>query len=273
MTKSKTNETIVVVVAFGLAALFLFPILWIIFSSFKAGEELFELPVRLIPRQFSLANYVEALRYGDFFRYSLNSLFIAVVATGVTLVTNALAGYSLAKLKFTGRHFFFLLLMSAAMVPGESILYGLLEVVINIGLYDNYLALILASAATPTGVFMLRQFFVYIPNEYLEAARMEGLGEFRIFWILLPLAKSVLATLAIFSFMWRWNDLIFPLMVIASPHKYTVQIGIANLIGEYRVDWHRLIASSTLSMIPMIIIFFLFQRYLMNYNLDSGIKG
>jgi alpha-1,4-digalacturonate transport system permease protein len=273
MKKSKSTDTAILILVSILAVLFVFPIFWMILSSFKGGSELFELPARMIPKRFSISNYIEALNYGNFFRYSMNSLFLAVTATVVTLVINSLAGYSLAKLKFTGKNFFFILLMSAAMVPGESILYGTLEVVINLGLYDNYMALILTSVATPTGVFMLRQFFVYLPNEYLEAARVEGLGEFRIFLMLLPLAKSVLATLAIFSFMWRWNDLIFPLMVISSPEKYTVQIGIANLIGEYRVDWHRLIASSTLSMIPMIIIFFMFQRYLMNYNIGSGVKG
>lgn len=273
MIQKKQRTVSIMIIVILLAAIYIFPNIWMILSSFKGGNDLFELPARFIPKKFSLDNYIQALKYGNFFKYSMNSVIIAVIATILTLIVNSLAGYSLAKLNFKGRNFFFLLLMSAAMVPGESILYGTLEVIINLGMFNSFAALILTSAATPTGVFMLRQFFLYLPNEYLEAARVEGMSEFQIFILLLPLAKSVLATLAIFSFMWRWNDLIFPLMVIVSPEKYTVQIGIANLIGEYRVDWHRLLASSALSMIPMLIIFFIFQRYLMNHNLDSGVKG
>ena len=166
-----------------------------------------------------------------------------------------------------------LLFIATLAIPLEVIMSPIFIVIRNVGFYDNFWGLIIPAAATPTGVFIMRQYFVSIPNELIESGRMDGTGEWKVFTrIVLPIAKPVVASLSIFSFMWRWNDYLWPLIVISSPEKYTLQLAISNFAGEFSVDWDSLLSMSVISMVPVLIIFLLFQPYFIQGIAASGMK-
>ena len=251
----------------------LIPVLWIILSSFKSGMDLYEWPPRLIPKTFSLDNYKAAFSQGNFLLYFGNSLFVTIASTALTLLINSMAGFALAKYKFKGRQFIFIVFISTLMIPLEVIMIPIFTIISRLGLYNSFLGLIIPPAATPTGLFLIRQFLLSVPDSILEAARIDGASEWEIYWkLILPIAKPVISVLAIFSFMWRWNDFLWPLIVISDPKKYTVQLAISNFIGEFNVDWNSLIAMSVLTMIPVLIVFILFQKNFVQGMVTSGMK-
>jgi alpha-1,4-digalacturonate transport system permease protein len=185
-----------------------------------------------------------------------------------------MAGYALSKFRFKGENVIMLLILSTIMLPLEVIMVPIFSVLRFFGLYNSLWALIIPPAATPTGIFLMRQYLLTIPDEVIQSARIDGASEWRIFWsIILPNAKPAIATLAIFSFMWRWNDYVWPLIAINSPKKYTLQLAIANFSGEFGIDYNSIIAMSALAMIPMLIVFLIFQRQFVQGTVDSGMKG
>ena len=160
------------------------------------------------------------------------------------------------------------------MLPLEVLMIPIFQVVKVFGLYNNFLGLIIPSAATPAGVFLVRQYFLTIPNEIMESARIDGASETKIFLrLMLPLAKPIMSVLAIFAFLWRWNDYMWPLVVIRDSNKYTVQLALANFSGQYAVDWGSLLAMSVLTMIPVLILFLLFQKQFMKGMVAGAVKG
>ena len=273
MTPSKPQKILTYVLLIAFSALWLFPVLWIFLSSFKNNAELYQFPPTFLPQQFTLEHFVNAFEKGNFGKYFINSAIVAITSTILLLLINSMAGYALAKYKFKGGTFILLAFISTLMIPLEVIMIPIFKVLSFLGLYNSLLALIIPPAATPTGVFMLRQYLLTIPNELIEAARIDGAGEWKIYWrIILPLCQPILAALAIFSFMWRWDDFLWPLIAISDPNKYTVQLALSNFIGEFNVDWGSLLAMSVITMIPVLIVFLIFQKHLVNSMATSGMK-
>jgi alpha-1,4-digalacturonate transport system permease protein len=270
----KGKLTFQYILALSIVLVFLTPVLYIILSSFKTSNDLFTAVPTFFPRKFTIENYVYALSRGDFFRYIINSLVVATTSTFLAVVINTMSGYALAKFKFKGATIIMMIILSTIMLPLEVIMVPIFSVLKTFGMYDTLAALIIPAAATPTGIFLMRQYLVTIPDEIIESARIDGASELRIFiFIILPNAKPAIATLAIFSFMWRWNDYVWPLIAISSPDKYTLQLAIANFSGEYGSDYSSILAMSAISMVPMLIIFLIFQKQFVQGTVQTGMKG
>ena len=256
-----------------LILVFFFPILWILMSSLKNQSELFTYPLTMLPENPTLENYRIALQTGNFLRYFNNSLFVAVVSTFITILINTMAGYALSKYIFKGRDLIFFVMIATLMIPLQVILVPIFILEKNLGLLNTLWGIIIPPAATPTGIFLARQYMMTIPNSLIEAARIDGAGEGFIFRrIIIPLAKPIIATLAIFSFMWRWNDFLWPFIVIAQQKKYTLQLALANFVGQYDVDWSNLLSMTVISIIPLILVFLLFQKYFIKGMTSGGVK-
>ncbi|MEA4865267.1 MAG: carbohydrate ABC transporter permease [Sphaerochaeta sp.] len=253
----------------------LFPIVWLVLSSFKETGELFSYPLAMLPSRFTFVHYQKVIGEG-FFGYVFNSLFLAVVGTAITLVISAMCGYALAiyrhEVSYTNLVFGIFLL--GTLIPGETLTVPQVTVISELGLYNNIWGVILPVVTTTTGIFMFRQHYLSIPLSFVEAARIDGSNEAQTFlYVMLPLGTSSTVTLAIFSFMWRWNDYILPLLVLSDQKKYTIQIAIKNYIGFNGVDWSSILAASVMSIIPIIILFIILQRYIVGGLSASGVKG
>lgn len=264
--------TYLVLIAFSIV--YLFPVLWVVISSFKDKNELYQWPPTVFPSNFTFENFRIAFSAGNFGLYFWNSLVVTFTSTLLLLLINSMAGFALAKYRFRGGTLLLILFISTLMIPIEVIMIPIFKVISKLGLYNSLWGIIIPPAATPTGVFLMRQFLLTVPNDLLEAARIDGAGEWKIYWrIILPLAKPILAVLAIFSFMWRWDDFLWPLIVLSDPAKYTVQLAISNFIGQYDVDWGSLLAMTVVTMIPVLVVFLAFQKYFVQGMVTSGMKG
>lgn len=256
------------------AAVALFPILWVLLSSFKFQSELFTVPLRLLPSKWTFSNYVAAVRQGNFLQYFSNTVFVSVTATLITVVINLMAGYALAKYRFPGREAIFTIMLATLMIPLQVIMVPIFLQLKALGLLNSLWGIIIPPAATPTGIFLARQYLQTLPDSLIEAARIDGAGELFIFRkVIVPLARPVLATIAIFSFMWRWNDYLWPLIVITDNKKQTMQQALANFVGQLQINWSSLLAMTTIAVIPMIIVFLLFQRHFMSGITTGAVKG
>lgn len=256
-----------------IALIFLFPVLWVISSSLKSGSELFQYPPTLFPSEINLSSFQSVLVENDFITYFKNSAFVAVTATLITVVINTMAGFAFAKYNFRFSNLIFLMLISAEMLPTEILMAPTFDVIAALGLYNSLWGIIIAPAASPTGVFMMRQYFLSVPDSLIESARMDGASEWTVFTrIMVPIAKPIIATLSILSFMWRWNDFIWPLIVISEDRLYTLQLAIANLVGERAIDWGALLSASVISMIPVLVVFLIFQKQIIQSIASTGLR-
>ena len=257
-----------------LSAVFLMPIVWVIFSSFKPAGELFTWPPTLLGRNPSLDNYTQAFAAGDFGRWFLNTVVVSVLATVLTVIVNIMAGYVFAKYEFKGKKLLFGMVMVTLMIPLEVIMIPIFKVIVSTHMYNNLWGLIIPAVASPTAVFLVKQYYEPIPDALMEAARIDGASEMQILMrIMLPLAKPIISVLCIFSFMWRWNDYLWPKLVINSKTNYTLQLALANFSGEYSVDWSSLLAMSVISMIPVLVVFLTLQKYIIGGMTAGGVKG
>ncbi|MEW4309386.1 carbohydrate ABC transporter permease [Rossellomorea marisflavi] len=274
MMKRYRGSTILMTAIMAILAIaYLFPVLWLLLSSFKPGSELFSFPLKLFPEEFTLDNYTYAWSTMEFTKYVLNTSFVTIVATLLTIMASASCGYALAKYKYKWLSVFFICILATTMLPTEVIMNPTFTVIQKVGLYDNLWGLIIPSINTATGIFMFRQFFMTVPDDLLEAARIDGANEGRIFFrLMLPIAKPIIITLAIFSFQWRWNDYIWPLIVISDPNKYTIQVAIRSIVGADNIDWVLLLSASVISLLPMVLLYAIFQRYIMDTGASSGLK-
>lgn len=274
LTEKKRNEALLSAIMYIVCILFLFPCIWLVVSSFKSSSELFRWPPQIFPSQPTLDNFRLALAKGNFTQYFLNTLFVAVVATALTLLISLMAGYAFAKYRFRCAGFLFAMVMMTLMIPVEIIMIPVFKVIVKTNMYDSLWGLIIPSMATPTGTFMMRQAFIAVPSDYMEAAYIDGSSETRTFLqIMTPLVTPTLSVLGIISFMWRWNDYIWPLLVISSKSRFTIQLALASFAGEYSVDWNSLLAMSVLSMIPTTLVFLIFQKRIIGGVTLGGIKG
>ena len=228
-------------------------------------------PVRKI--SFETSNYTEPFVHFDFLRYLWNSVFVTVMATFITLLVNSMAAFALSKYKFPGQNFILILIVGTLMVPLAVIMVPLYTVVSKLGLLDNLWGVILPTVATPTGVFMLRQYMLTIPDELIDAARMDKASEWQIYWrIVLPLSGPALAVLAIFSVVWRWNDFLWPMIVLSRSSLYTLQVGLNVYAGQLNVQWHYILAMTVVTMIPVVLVFVFLQRFITRGIAATGLK-
>lgn len=273
MELKPSARVLVYILLIALALIWIFPVLWVVLSAFKNNNDLYAYPPKLLPDPFTLEHFVAAFEKGNFGLYFMNSAIVAVSSTLLLLLINSMAGFALAKYRFKGDNFLLIGFISTLMIPLEVIMIPIFKVISTLGLYNSLLAIIIPPAATPTGVFLTRQYLLSVPNELLEAARMDGASEWRIYSrIILPMCQPILAVLAIFSFMWRWDDYLWPLIGISDPAKYTIQLALSNFIGEFNVDWGSLLAMSVITMIPVLVVFLLFQRHFVSGMVTSGMK-
>lgn len=230
-------------------------------------------PVRKV--HFATENYANLLENtgGNIWRYVFNSLFITVVATVITLIMNSMAAFALSKYRFRGSNVALVSILATLMIPATVVLIPTYMIVAQLGLVGNLWGVILPTVATPTGVFLLRQYMLTIPDELIEAARMDHASEWRIFWrIILPLSSPALAVVAIFSILSRWNDFLLPLVVLTRRDSYTLQLALASFQGEYGIRYEVLLAMTTLTALPLAFAFIFLQRYITSGIASTGIK-
>jgi alpha-1,4-digalacturonate transport system permease protein len=237
----------------------------------------FRVPIekRVPLREFKLAteNYSEPLQKFAFTRFLGNSLFVTVVATLITLLINSMAAYSLSIYEFRGKNAALLLVIGTLMIPITIILVPVYLVITELGLVNSLWAVILPGAATPTGVFLLRQYMLTLPRDLIEAARMDKASEWQIYWrIVMPLAMPALAVLAIFSVMWRWNEFLWPLAVLTKTEVQTLQIGLNAFQGELQTQWHYLLAMTVVTLAPVALVFVFLQRFITTGIANTGMK-
>lgn len=223
--------------------------------------------------RFAWENFTEPLRRFNFARFLSNSLIVTIAATILTLLINSMCAFALSKYSFRGRDAIFVFILSTLMIPISVILVPAFLVVTSLGLTNSLWGVILPPAATPTGVFLLRQYMLTIPDELIDAARMDGASEWRVYWrIVLPLAAPALAVLAIFSVMWRWNDFLWPLIVLSREEVFTLQLGLAAFQGELDTQWHYLLAMTVITLLPVVLVFTFLQRYITTGIASTGMK-
>ncbi|GAA3840150.1 carbohydrate ABC transporter permease [Streptomyces phyllanthi] len=256
-----------------LAALYGLPVLWFVLSSLKPAGDLFSLPLTLFPDDPTVSGYKEAWASANFSEYFINTTIVCVIATILTVGVSCCTGYALAKYDNKWLKVFFVCILATTMLPAEVMLAPLFLVVRDLGLYNSLSGIIFPALLTATGCFMFRQFFLTVPDELIEAARIDGARELSIFMrIMVPLSRPIMLTLAILSFQWRWNDYIWPLLMLNDPEKFTVQIGIQSLVGAQNINWSVLLGGSVISMVPLIVVFLVFQKYVMNADINAGLK-
>lgn len=257
-----------------LAAVYAFPLLWLLLSAFKPGSELFQYPLTILPEHPTVGGFEKAWDRFDFMLYFSNTLAVAVTTTVLTVFASAMCGYALAK--YQGSRWirvFFICILATTMLPTEVILSPTFIVIRDLGMYDTMAGLVVPSILTATGVFMFRQFFISVPDDIIEAARIDGAREVGIFFrIMLPMSRPIIMTLAIFSFQWRWNDYIWPLIVVGDERKFTLQIALRSIVGAENIDWPLLLAASVMSILPLVLLFIVFQKYVMNEDINAGLK-
>jgi alpha-1,4-digalacturonate transport system permease protein len=222
---------------------------------------------------FSLDNYIEGIESFDFAVYFRNSVIVTVFATLLTLLVNSMAAFALAKYQFRGRTAIFLIMISTLMIPLSVVLVPVFLVITRVGWNNNLLGVIVPGAATPTGVFLLRQYMLTIPDDLINAARIDGASEWRIYsHVILPLAKPALAVLTIFSVMWRWNDFLWPLVVLSRSEVFTLQVGLQSFQGQLNVQWHLILAMTVLTLLPITVVFAFLQRNITTGIATTGMK-
>ncbi len=259
---------------FLMALVALFPFYWMLVTAVKPINEIFAFPPKLWPSQFIWSNFATAMERANFPVYFKNSFIVTASSTIITVCINLLAGYAFAKYDFFGKEFFFLLVLSTLMIPLQVTMIPVFIIASKIGIRNTLLGVIIPPCAEAFGLFMARQFISDIPNELLEAGRIDGATEFTLFSkIVVPNVKPLISTLVIFTVMWRWNDLQWPLIMLSNDEHFTVQLGLSNLNAAQYVNWNDMMAASLISVIPVIVVFLIFQRQFVEGMASSGIKG
>jgi multiple sugar transport system permease protein len=252
------------------------PFLWMVSTSLKTQTDVLrEFPPRLIPSTFLISNYSTALTSLPFDRFYVNSLIVACSVTILQLFTSSLTAYAFARLRFKGRNTIFFLFLIGLMIPFPVLLLPNFLIVRQLGWFDNYLALIVPPSFSAFSIFLLRQYYRGFPMEYDEAARIDGASSLRIWWnIILPNSKPALAALAIFTFLGSWNDFLWPLVVTNSPLMRTLPVGLSMFQGQFTVRWELLMAASVVALLPVLIIYFFAQNWIIEgLSVSSGLKG
>jgi multiple sugar transport system permease protein len=250
------------------------PFLWMLLSSVKTEAEIRHVPPTWWPETFTFTNYQRLFSELDFPKYFGNSVIVAVLVTAGNLIFCSALGYALAKLKFPGKKLLFLLVLGMLMVPGMAVFVPQFVLVSNLNLVNTYAGLVLPFLAGPFGVFLMRQYLLSLPDELIEAARVDGAGEFRIFWrIVLPLSRPALATLGILTFLASWNNFLWPLVVATTEDKYTLPVALALYsVGQNRINFGLALAGAVVVVVPVLLVFLFLQRFFLRGIATTGLK-
>jgi multiple sugar transport system permease protein len=257
-----------------LALISLLPFAWMVSTSLKQSFEVFVFPPQWIPEELQWVNYTSLWTSFQYWNlWIFNSFKIVAFAVVGQLLFCSMSAYAFARLDFPGRNLIFYLYLGSMMVPDIVNTIPTYIMMQNLGLLDTHASLIIPALASAIGIFMLRQFFLSLPRELEEAARVDGAGYWRIYWdIILPLSKPALATFAVFLFIWTWGDLLGPLIYLSTDSKFTLPVGLALLNSQYNSDWERLMAGNVVGLIPLVIVYVAAQRYIVQGIALTGIK-
>lgn len=257
----------------GGALLMAFPLYWMMVTAVSTTADLRAGDYGIVPTQVAWDGFARVFEQLPFARWFLNSVIIAVAAVVLTVSINVVCGYAFAKLRFPGRRVLFVMIVSTLIIPVQVLMVPQFEIVAGLGWVNTYWGVIIPRSAEAFGIFFAYQFFKGIPDELIEAARLDGAGELTIVRrIVLPLSMPLVAVLVIFTFMWRWNEFAWPLIVLKDSASYTLPVGLRFLQGQYTTDYPALMAGSLLSVLPMLVIFVIFQRYFVEGVARSGLK-
>lgn len=274
--KKKSKSLLITLLLACGSIIILSPLWWMISTSLKTPAEIAQFPPSFMPDKFQFSNYLKAWQTAPFTRWTLNTLFIATCGTLGSVFINSIVAYAFAKINFKGRNVLFTIVLSTMLIPGFVTMVPQYILFSKLGWINTYLPLIVpAFFGSAFFIFLLRQFMMSIPNELMEAAVLDGANHLKIWWhIMLPLTKPALITVAIFSFTGAWNDVLGPLLYINDEKLYTLQIGLQTFKGTVQTQWHYLMAMSVMVLIPIVLMFFFFQRYFIEgSNISSGTKG
>lgn len=275
-TKRKSiSKAVVYFVLIITSVIMLYPFLWMVSGSFKSLSGVVGWPPRLFPEKWMFENYITALTTMNFWRAIINSTIYSLVTAILCVIVSAFAAFGFAKYSFFGREFFFLLIIITIMFPIEITVIPLYMVLKDLKWLNSYHGLIVPRIAQGFGIFLLRQHFRTIPDSYLDAARIDSCSEIALLWrVISPLSKPTLLIVGLFTFLWRWNELLWPMIVVQDPKMHTVQVALTSFIGDPRfVYWHHLLAGITIACLPGIILFFFLQKYIIKGIIISGLKG
>lgn len=270
-----TSKAIILnMILFVGSILTIMPFIWMLCSSFKTNVEISSLNQTFFPQNFTMQNYKDVLQRFDFLKYFMNSAVYTLLITVITVYTSAAAGFVLCKYRFKGRQALFAAILSTMMIPGVVTLIPRYSMMQILDWLDTYRALIIPSIFTPFGIFMMRQACDGIPDELLEAARIDGANEFFIFHkIVLPLLKNSIVSMAIFQFLWAWDDYLWPYLVIQSSEKQLLSVALNLFSGRYSTDYAGLFAATSIAIIPVIVFYIIFQRHFVEGISSSAVKG
>lgn len=252
----------------------LLPFVWMLSTSLKDPPEILRFPPVWIPSHIAWSNYIQTIQSMPFGRFYFNSFVVATSVTVLQLLTSSLSAFAFARLQFPGRDWLFLVYLATLMIPFQVTMIPNFILMRKLGWYDTYMALILPTAFSAFSTFMLRQYFRGIPFDLDEAARMDGASSFRIWWqVILPLAGPALAALAIFIFLGNWNDFLWPLVITNSVTMRTLPVGLSTFQGEHNVQWNLLMAGSVIAMLPVLIVYILGQKWIVQGITLTGMGG
>ena len=258
----------------GLAMLMLLPFIWMVSASLKMDKDVFTFPIQWIPEVPQWGNFSKIWTTIPFLTFFANTSKLTVIITLLQLFTSSFAGYAFAKLNFKGRDILFLAYISSIAIPWQAYMVPQFIMMRQFDLVDKHLALIMLQAFSAFGVFLMRQFFISIPDDILHAARIDGLSEYGIYFrIMLPLSKPALATLTIFTAVFVWNDFMGPLIYLNSTKLKTIQLGLRMFIQQYSANYSLIMAASLVSLIPVVVLFLTFQRFFVEGIATTGVKG
>lgn len=271
-TKIKKLALHVLLITFGVFTIF--PFVWMFLSSFKTNAEIVAADQTFFPQNFTLGNYQSIQENMDFFRMFFNSLLVAIVQTLLVLYISSISGYVLSKYKFKLRKKIFFFIIGTMMIPWTVTIIPRYFIFQNLGMLDSYWALILPVALSSFGIFLMKQNIDSIPTGIIEAARVDGAGEFYIFHrIILPMLKNSLSALAIFQFLWSWEDFLWPYLVMSTQERQLLPVGLNMYSGQYGTDYGGLFAATSLSIIPVVIVYIIFQKRFVKGIAGSAVKG
>lgn len=278
--KGITSEQLVKISFYGIviigSAIMALPFVWMVLTSLKRPDEIYRIPITLLPDTFiNIKNYVQVFKRQNFLLFFLNSIIISGGCTITSLFLSSLSGYAFAKFEFPGKNIlFFVFILAVLMVPFEVIIIPLYLLFSRIGLVDTYLGVMGPSLLSAFGVFLMQQFIITIPSDYMDAARIDGHSEIGIFIkIILPMSIPALATLGTIKFIWSWNDFLWPLVMVSTEKMRTVMLGLATYTGMWHTEFTIVTAASFLSVIPLLVVFLLLQNFIIKGITMTGLKG
>jgi len=248
------------------------PIVFMLSTSFKWPHEIYNLTI--IPDDPTIENYTYVLEDGRFYKWFINSLIVATITTISAVIFDSLVGYTLCKFRFRGRMIVFIAILSTLMIPTEMLVIPWYLMARDFGWLNSYWGIMFPGVITAFGVFLMKQFFESVPDDFLEAARIDGLNEFQIWWtVAMPLVMPAISALAIFVFLGNWTAFIWPLIVTNDPALYTLPVGLTTFSVEQDVEWELIMTGAALATIPTLIVFLAFQRYIIRGVVMTGLKG